>query len=110
MAKEKITDENENALNEEVVNETDNNEAAEVSVANEENDSFATSEIEVNEYNSEVSVETEKPGKAKKSPQNSCRKLCHLPEQYSGHHHYLYSDSAHYGTILCRNLFCKRKR
>ena len=66
MAKEKITDENENALNEEVVNETDNNEAAEVSVANEENDSFATSEIEVNEYNSEVSVETEKPGKAKK--------------------------------------------
>ena len=66
MAKEKITDENENALNEEVVNETDNNEAEEVSVANEENDSFATSEIEVGEYNSEVSVETEKPGKAKK--------------------------------------------
>ena len=66
MAKEKITDENENALNEEVVNETDNNEAAEVSVANEENDSFATSEIEVGEYNSEVSVETEKPGKTKK--------------------------------------------
>ena len=66
MAKEKITDENENALNEEVVNETDNNEAAEVSVANEENDSFATSEVEVGEYNSEVSVETEKTSKAKK--------------------------------------------
>ena len=66
MARKKITDENENALNEEVVNETDNNEAEEVSVENEENDSFATSEIEVNEYNSEVSVETEKPGKAKK--------------------------------------------
>ena len=64
MAKEKITDENENALNEEVVNETDNNEAAEVSVANEENDSFATSEIEVNEYNSEVSVETERSTEA----------------------------------------------
>ena len=66
MDEEKITDENENALNEEVVNETDNNEAEEVSVENEENDSFATSEIEVNEYNSEVSVETEKTGKAKK--------------------------------------------
>ena len=66
MAKEKITDENENALNEEVVNETDNNEAEEVSVENEENDSFATSEVEVGEYNSEVSVETEKTGKAKK--------------------------------------------
>ena len=31
-----------------------------------ENDSFATSEVEVGEYNSEVSVETEKTGKAKK--------------------------------------------
>ncbi len=73
MDEEKITDENENALNEEVRNETENTEAADVAVENEDNDSFTNSEIEVDEYNSEVSVEadktekTEKPKKARKS-------------------------------------------
>ena len=73
MARKKITDENENALNEEVRNETENTEAADVAVENEDNDSFTNSEIEVDEYNSEVSVEadktekTEKPKKARKS-------------------------------------------
>ena len=66
MGGKKITEENENTLQEEVMNETDNNETADVSVESEEKDSFTTSEIEVGEYNSEVSVETEKTGKAKK--------------------------------------------
>ena len=59
MGRKKLTEENENTLQEEVMIETDNNEAAEVSAENEENASFSTSEIEVGETNSEVSVESE---------------------------------------------------
>lgn len=59
MGRKKLTEENENTLQEEVMIETDNNETEEVSVENEEDASFSNSEIEVGENNSEVSVETE---------------------------------------------------
>ena len=59
MGRKKLTEENENTLQEEVMIETDNNGTEEVSVENEEDASFSNSEIEVGENNSEVSVETE---------------------------------------------------
>ena len=68
MARKKITDENEvieeNAVIEEnetadVVNNT------EVSAESEEKDSFTNSEIEVDDYNSEISVKTEEVTKDK---------------------------------------------
>ena len=68
MARKKITDENEVIEENAVIEENETAEAVnntEVSAESEEKDSFTNSEIEVDDYNSEISVKTEEVTKDK---------------------------------------------